>query len=325
MADNVTITAGSGTTVHADEYTHGTLGSGKTQLVKLTDGTLDSDTAIGVPDIGAKANAIRVCPADDVTDGTYIGDIKFGEGLPANSGVDIGDVDVTSIIPGVGATNLGKAEDAAHSSGDVGVAALTVRQDAAAALGGTDADYQPLITDANGRLHVLDANSAAIAASLAIVDDWDVVSGSAAATDGPQIMALYDSTKPTAVDDGDAVQILADGYGRLLQGVEPEWFNSVYDSSDATAEGETVKAATASKKIYITSYVISSDIEGWIKLQDEDSNALTGKFWLKAGGGVSWTAGPGCPLVLNVANKALEVIAEAAGDVSVTVTGYLAP
>ena len=81
MADNIAITAGAGTTVHTDEYTHGTLGSGNTQLVKLVSGTLDSDTAVGVADIGVKANALRVCPASDVTDATYIGDIKFGEAL----------------------------------------------------------------------------------------------------------------------------------------------------------------------------------------------------------------------------------------------------
>lgn len=46
-----------------------------------------------------------------------------------------------------------KAEDAAHASGDNGIPALTVRQDTAAALAGTDADYQPLITDNLGRLH----------------------------------------------------------------------------------------------------------------------------------------------------------------------------
>lgn len=74
--------------------------------------------------------------------------------LAANDGVDIGDVDVTSVVPGTGATNLGKAEDAAHTTGDVGVMGLTVRQDTAAALSGTDADYQPFITDASGRLHV---------------------------------------------------------------------------------------------------------------------------------------------------------------------------
>ena len=72
---------------------------------------------------------------------------------PANSGVDIGDVDVTSVVPGTGATNLGKPEDGGHTTGDVGVMALTVRQNTAAALAGTDADYQPLITDSTGRLH----------------------------------------------------------------------------------------------------------------------------------------------------------------------------
>ena len=64
--------------------------------------------------------------------------------LAANSGVDIGDVDVTSIIPGSGATNLGKAEDAAHASGDIGVMALAKRSDAPAATSGTDGDYEPL-------------------------------------------------------------------------------------------------------------------------------------------------------------------------------------
>lgn len=74
--------------------------------------------------------------------------------LAANSGVDIGDVDVTSVIPGSGATNLGKAEDASHSSGDVGVMALAVRRDSAAASSGTDGDYEPLSTDNTGQLRV---------------------------------------------------------------------------------------------------------------------------------------------------------------------------
>jgi len=100
------------------------------------------------------------------SDGTYIGDIKFGESLPAgsaaigklaaNSGVDIGDVDVTSIVPGTGATNLGKAEDAAHSSGDVGVMPLAVRNDDIAALGGADGDYAPLQVNAAGSLYTMD-------------------------------------------------------------------------------------------------------------------------------------------------------------------------
>ena len=100
------------------------------------------------------------------SDGTYIGDIKFGESLPAgsaaigklaaNSGVDIGDVDVTSVVPGTGATNLGKAEDAAHSSGDTGVMALAVRNDDVAALAGADGDYSPLQVNAAGSLYTKD-------------------------------------------------------------------------------------------------------------------------------------------------------------------------
>lgn len=66
MADNVSITAGTGTTVHADEYTHATLGAGKTQLVKLVDGTLDSGTAIAAGG-GVEAGALRVTVASDST------------------------------------------------------------------------------------------------------------------------------------------------------------------------------------------------------------------------------------------------------------------
>lgn len=69
----------------------------------------------------------------------------------------------TSVTPGTGATHLGKAEDAAHASGDVGVMALAVRQDTASQLADTDGDYSPLITDASGRLHVNVGNTVTVA------------------------------------------------------------------------------------------------------------------------------------------------------------------
>ena len=72
--------------------------------------------------------------------------------LSANSGVDIGDVDVASVTPGTSATNLGKAEDTTHSSGDVGVMSLAVRNDTRTALAGTDGDYAPLQVDSAGAL-----------------------------------------------------------------------------------------------------------------------------------------------------------------------------
>lgn len=61
---------------------------------------------------------------------------------------------IGSIAPGTAATSLGKAEDAIHASGDVGIMGLGVRKDAATALAGADGDYQPAIFDANGNMWV---------------------------------------------------------------------------------------------------------------------------------------------------------------------------
>ncbi len=90
----------------------------------------------------------------DLTNSIPAGTNAIGK-LAANDGVDIGDVDVTSIVPGTAATNLGKAEDAAHNSGDTGVMMLAVRQDTQAAFSGTDGDYEPLQTDAQGNLRII--------------------------------------------------------------------------------------------------------------------------------------------------------------------------
>jgi len=116
--------------------------------------------------------------------------------LPAGAN-NIGAVDVLSVVPGAGATNLGKAEDAPHSTGDIGVAVWAVRRDTPSSGVDTDGDYAALSVDSSGRLYVsvgntvtvtgtltvtqstaanlnmTEANSAAIAASLGVIDDWD--------------------------------------------------------------------------------------------------------------------------------------------------------
>lgn len=49
-----------------------------------------------------------------------------------------------------------------------------VRKDTPGALSGVaDGDYTPALVDANGRLHVIEVNSDAVAASLSVLDDWD--------------------------------------------------------------------------------------------------------------------------------------------------------
>ena len=76
------------------------------------------------------------------------------------SAVNIGSIAGT-ITPGTAAAELGKAEDVAHASGDVGVMTLGVRDDTpSAATSGATGDYEPLHLDANGALYaILNANS----------------------------------------------------------------------------------------------------------------------------------------------------------------------
>ena len=147
MADNAA--ASTDPTVATDD-----IASVHYQRVKLVDGTLDSTTAIAAGN-GTAAGALRVTLP---TDGTGVVGLNAGTNaigkLAANSGVDIGDVDVLRVVPGTGATNLGKAEDAAHTTGDVGVMVLGVRNDANAALSGTDLDYTPFSTDSAGNANV---------------------------------------------------------------------------------------------------------------------------------------------------------------------------
>ena len=63
-------------------------------------------------------------------------------------------ISILSLSPGTSAANLGKAEDAGHSSGDVGVMSLCVRAASATdrSAGATDGDYEPCAVDANGKL-----------------------------------------------------------------------------------------------------------------------------------------------------------------------------
>ena len=82
--------------------------------------------------------------------------------LPAGTN-NIGDVDVLSVIPGTGATNLGKAIDTATGATDTGVLALATRDDALSALTPIEGDNVQLRTDANGALWVIPSGTVTVA------------------------------------------------------------------------------------------------------------------------------------------------------------------
>jgi hypothetical protein len=143
-----------------DTATHAT---GTTKGMGIMAVAAPTDAAVNANDIGMPGmtvnrelyvSLITALPAGTAAigklaanSGVDIGDVT----LTANDGVDIGNVDVTSIVPLTGATNLGKAEDAGHTTGDTGVYSLGVRNDTPnTATTNTDADYSSLSTDRVG-------------------------------------------------------------------------------------------------------------------------------------------------------------------------------
>ena len=121
---------------------------------------------------------------------------------------------VSAVIAGTGATNLGKAEDAAHTSGATGVMALAVRSDTATALATTNGDYIPLITDSTGKLHtnvgVIVPGTAAT--NLGKEEDAAHASGDT----GVMMLAVRNDTlSALAGTTGDYIPLTTDSQGRL--------------------------------------------------------------------------------------------------------------
>ena len=121
-------------------------------------------------------------------------EVTLTTALPAGSN-NIGDVDVLSVIPGVGATNLGKAEDAAHTSGDTGVAMLVLRQDSQSNLV-ADGDYTLPTVNSTGELRVTGGGSNASV----VVDDTAFTPATSSIT---TVGYFADETTPDSVDEGD--------------------------------------------------------------------------------------------------------------------------
>jgi hypothetical protein len=210
-------------------------------------------------------------------------------------------VAVTSLIPGTGAANLGKAEDAAHTSGDTGVMALAVRNDAGTALAGTTGDYIPLTTDDLGSLRV-NAGAMTDDAAFTVATSKVVPMG-----------ALADETATDSVDEGDigaprmtldrrvitAGQILDDAaFGVGTSYVSPIGALADETSTDSVDEGDT----------------------GAVRM------TLDRRLQVKAGTALE---GPGNPVIdsyatvaINLTTGANQVLVSSAADKQIWVYGY---
>lgn len=132
-------------------------------------------------------------------------------------------------------TELGKAEDSAHVSGDIGAMALAVRSDAGGSLVDTDGDYTPLQVDATGALRVnasvnVDSNS-----------DYAEDSAHGSGDTGEFVLAVRNDTLGSLVDtDGDYAPLQVDANGALytyISGSDPLTVNdaALADTAIATA------------------------------------------------------------------------------------------
>lgn len=186
--------------------------------------------------------------------------------LPAGTN-NIGDVDVLSVVPGTAATSLGKAEDAAHTTADTGVAVLAVRRDTAAVGSDTDGDYSTLNVNASGRLYTSATVDAALPAGTNNIGDVDVLSvvpgtGATAlgkaedaahtsADTGVALLAVRRDTAAVGSDtDGDYSTVNVDAAGHVWTRL-PVPGTATHSNVVGAASDTQILAAAATRKTFM--------------------------------------------------------------------------
>lgn len=146
-------------------------------------------------------------------------------------------VQTNKVIPGTAATSLGKAEDAAHTTGDTGVMALGVRNDGGAA-SAANGDYIPI---------PVSEFSSVVGVPVHVVGDSDkYVRGNLAhdaidtASDPVNIGGTAASSIPTAVAAGDRVRSYFDTYGQQHIIKQNDLVPSQYDYIGLTYTGSNL-------------------------------------------------------------------------------------
>lgn len=333
---------------------HVTGGGGGTQY--------QEDAAHTTGDTGTMALAVRKDTAAALagSDGDYtplITDangalhVAVASGSVTASGTISVDTITTSIVPGTSASHLGKAEDAAHASGDTGVMMLAVRKDTAAATAGTDGDYQPPITDSSGRLWV-NASGAAVpvtdnSGSLTVdnAGTFAVQAASAgdtahdAADSGNPVKVGFKAANalPTAVANADRANGISDLWGRQLTShIDPAMQVTKTVNVTTTQTGTDVWSPTSGKRIAVTDLTISAygTTAGRVILwfgdnADTTYSAGTDQVLEAASFAPSATVKSGLakvygltPVFCTTADRELHLTTDAAMSLDITVRGY---
>jgi hypothetical protein len=148
--------------------------------------------------------------------------------------------------PGVAATSLGKAEDAAHTSGDVGVMALAVRNDnASSTVTNTNTDYSQLSVDLTGAIFV---SSKGTANNIGKQEDVNHTSGDG----GVPAWGVRNDTDATPTSaTGDYSQLTTDSAGRQKVVSPLNW--SIAHTPAANTQATTTQALASGFRHVATS------------------------------------------------------------------------
>jgi hypothetical protein len=122
--------------------------------VPVTDnsGSLTVDAPVGTPVFVRLSDGTSAISTLPVSLASVPSHAVTNAGTFAVQAAQSGTWNIGTVTPGTAATNLAKAEDAAHASGDVGVMGLAVRAAAPTdrSAGPTDGDYEPLAVNERG-------------------------------------------------------------------------------------------------------------------------------------------------------------------------------
>jgi hypothetical protein len=292
-------------------------------------------------EVGVGGAPLRTDPtgttAQPVTDNggslTVDGSVSLAAAIPAG-GNNIGDVDVLTlpalpagantigsiaaitmgITPGTAATNLGKAEDSPHASGDVGVMVLGIRSDTAATPVSADGDYHPLLFDGGGFLRVRQQGT----------NPHD----SAASSNPMMISGVAETPEDTAPGnqvsaEGDQTSFAVDRDGALYTHPHPPRIWHAASEFTTAQTDTTVKAAPgAGLSLYITDIFVAANGAVTVTLE-EGTSTLKFRFYASSAG-QNASRSLIVPIKLT-ANTALTVTTSAAVTCTVSVSGYSAP
>lgn len=260
------------------------------------------------------------------------------------------DVDVTRIIPGTGATNLGKAIDTALGATDTGVLAMGARDDTLGTLTEADGDVTVIRTNSRGAMWVkhdgnIDVNSHEVTnagtfavqesgsalTALQLIDDAVYVDDAdwTADTSKHMLSGAVTQVATTANTDGDTTPLTTNAMRELrvatnesdLATAGTSHVKKYYTNAGSVTDG-IIWSPAAGKRWYLTHLSINVSAASTVTIEDDPvaGDVVVYKAEFAANSGVVLTF-PDTPM-FSGEDAADLLVTSTAGNVYVTAVGY---